>query len=125
MSTPQQAAVELRQAANAVLNNVNEAKQAAATDALRALIDGTPVLTGRARRSWTVGIGKRPRRAKRGANPEAAFATIKQAKPGEVIYIVNRVPYINRLNRGWSKKRPAGFYERAVQIARAAILRFN
>ena len=125
MSTPRNAVAEIKLAFDKAVEEVNKAKIAAATEALRTAIDGTPVLTGRARRGWTVGIGKRPRRAKKGASPEEGFQIIKTAKPGDTIYIVNRLPYMNRLNNGWSKKAPAGFFERAIARATAALARFG
>ena len=33
------------------------------------------------------------------------------------IYITNNVPYIDRLNNGWSQQSPAGFVDKAVQVA--------
>jgi hypothetical protein len=125
MSTPRNAVAEIKLAFDKAVDDVNKAKIAAATEALGVAIDGTPVLTGRARRGWTVGIGKRPRRAKKGANPEDGFAIIKSAKPGDTIYIVNRLPYMSRLNFGWSRKAPSGFFERAVAAATAALARFG
>ena len=125
MSTPRNAVAEINLAFDKAMDEVNAAKIAAATDALRSAIDGTPVLSGRARSGWTVGINKRPRGAKKKANPEDGFAIIKSAKPGDKIFIVNRLPYINRLNRGWSKKAPAGFFERAVARATATLARFG
>jgi hypothetical protein len=125
MSTPRNAAAAIRIEFDKLVDQANAAKIAAAESALRLVLDGTPVLTGRARRGWTVGLNKRPRRAKKGANPEDGFAVIKSAKPGEPIYIVNRLPYINRLNNGWSKKAPASFFERAVAAATATLARFG
>ena len=37
------------------------------------------------------------------------------------IYITNNVPYINRLNNGWSKQQPAGFVQRAIEKGLKAV----
>jgi len=95
------------------------------------LVKGTPVDTGRARSNWLVsngaptideiepyfpgdklGIGETD-------NAEEAInhgkEIIAQHPSGEVISISNSVPYIERLNDGWSKQAPALFVELAIQ----------
>ncbi len=47
-----------------------------------------------------------------------ARAVLATKKPGQKIYITNNLPYIRRLNDGYSKQAPAGFVERAVLIGR-------
>lgn len=37
------------------------------------------------------------------------------------IHIKNNTPHIERLNQGWSAQTPAGFFERALQIAQKSI----
>lgn len=39
-------------------------------------------------------------------------------KPGMTIYLTNALPYIRRLNDGYSKQAPAGFVERAELLGR-------
>ena len=58
---------------------------------------------------------------KRGTRPRTASLTqreaeqrIRSAKLGDTIYIVNGLPYATRLNAGWSKQAPSGFFELAV-----------
>jgi hypothetical protein len=48
----------------------------------------------------------------------AAKAVLKNKKPGQKIFITNNLPYIRRLNNGYSGQAPAGFVERAVLIGR-------
>ena len=125
MATPQVAAREIRKLAAEVETNANLAKQEVAETALRDLLANTPRLTGRARANWRIGINKRPARQVKASNdPSSGFGTIKSSKPGDIIYIVNRVPYIGKLNRGSSAKAPAAFLERALMAARAALTRF-
>lgn len=93
----------------------------------------TPVDTGAARRNWLVGSGS-PRLTAVPA-PASAGSAIAEAtadamrviaqhkgKPDESpIYITNNLPYINRLNQGWSKQAPVGFVEKAIADGQAAV----
>lgn len=45
-----------------------------------------------------------------------ALKVLEVKKPGQRIFITNNLPYIRRLNEGYSKQQPAGFVERAVLI---------
>lgn len=82
------------------------------------LVFSTPVDTGRARSNWQVELNQP---ASGTAEPVAASAAvaaaeakIATAKPGDTIHITNNLPYIGRLNDGWSAQAPAGFVETAV-----------
>lgn len=98
---------------------------ALATDA--AVVIATPVDTGRARSNWQVELGQ----AASGTldttdkSGQGAISQGKQVidtyKSGSSINITNNLPYIERLNNGWSAQAPAGFVERAVQIGVAAV----
>lgn len=91
---------------------------------LRGVVMRTPVDTGRARSNWHVSLGS-PVVIERdpyapgeklgigeGANAQATItigaATIEQAPAIGVIYLTNGLPYITRLEHGWSKQSPAG-----------------
>ncbi len=100
-----------------------------------AVVIGTPVDTGRARSNWQVNIGS-PADGTReaysegkdgstgGANAQAAIdqgkAEIGKYRGGSSIHITNNLPYIGRLNDGWSAQAPAGFVEKAVLVGVAA-----
>ena len=61
-------------------------------DLLESLKKFTPVKTGRAQRGW------------------------KERKKGKFSYVIeNRVPYINRLDEGYSKQRPKGVSRPALR----------
>lgn len=93
---------------------------------------GTPVDTGRARANWQVSVG-RPAEGVLPAPPSPSVgqqAALKQAQTalasyaggeGVEIHITNNLPYIRRLNDGWSKQAPAGFVETAVAAGVAAV----
>ena len=98
-----------------------------ALDIDSALVLTTPVDTGRARSNWQVSIGK------------TAFGTVDQPmSPSEAIgnakaelsklrdsddkiHITNNLPYIQRLNEGWSPQQPAGFVDQAVMTVVGSI----
>lgn len=92
--------------------------------ALRGVVMRTPVDTGRARSNWQVsvdtplltninayapgtklGIGEAGNAQ---ATIQAGSAIIDNAKPFGMIFISNGLPYINRLEHGWSGQAPAG-----------------
>lgn len=93
------------------------------------LVQGTPVDTGRARSNWQVQIGS-PTRSEiaayapgfdgstEGENTRAAIeqgkAVIQTRQPGQDIFISNNLPYIGRLNEGYSSQAPSGFVQEAI-----------
>lgn len=87
--------------------------------------EGTPVDTGWASANWWVSVGQAAT-GNDGSKGEVESQKAQQAtgitdllswEPSKgVIYITNNVPYINRLNNGWSQQSAAGFIDKAVQI---------
>lgn len=88
------------------------------------LVSSTPVDTGAARSNWLVGLGA-PRRetipplanGESATQPsvQAATSLIKSSNaPEQPIYISNNLPYIRRLNDGYSAQAPANFVQIAV-----------
>jgi hypothetical protein len=81
----------------------------------------TPVDSGRARGNWQVAIGSVPDGVleiedKTGsATISAAAATASGLRAGDVIYLVNNLPYIQRLEDGYSGQAPAGMVGLTVQ----------
>lgn len=92
-----------------------------------AVVIATPVDTGRARGNWQVALnapasGTLEVEDKSGAGAIAqGSSTIAGHKSGGSIHITNNLPYIGRLNDGWSAQAPAGFVQKAVLIGVAAI----
>lgn len=86
------------------------------------LIDDTPKDTGWASLNWVPNIGS-PFRGLAGT-PESldtsvqanGLNTLMNWNGEEVAYISNNVPYIQALNAGHSKKAPALFVEKAIQL---------
>jgi len=126
----------IRERGRQVEEGVNEIVKKTAIVADREVVLSTPVDTGRARSNWLLSLGgpstseiEAYAQGKGGssgtANANAAMAQAQAAvqarRPEQDVYISNNVPYIGRLNDGWSAQAPAGFVQAAVQRAAAAI----
>lgn len=114
----------------------HEKKVEAASAMLKMLVEVTPVDESTALSNWQVGVG-RPvgseippyvrgsKGSTAGASRSAAIAEglerIKNSQPGQPIYLSNLVPYIRRLNQGWSAQAPAGFVDRALMLGREIV----
>lgn len=90
---------------------------------LQSVVIATPVDTGHARANWQVGIDGEPseelaQEDKTGqATISAGNAVLQTKQPGQTIHIANNVPYIKRLNEGWSAQAPSGYIEKAINTA--------
>jgi hypothetical protein len=108
----------------------------AANAIVRDLVTVTPVDTSQALSNWQVAIGSPVGNridayfiGVHGSTQELSGASalakarsiLETKKPGQTIYISNVLPYIQRLNQGYSAQAPAGFVERAIIIGRGAI----
>ena len=90
---------------------------------------GTPVDSGWARGNW-IPSPETPVESAVGSEGDAASAQAAQQEgiakvsgytgPGAA-YVANNVPYIQRLNDGWSKQAPSGFVEAAVAKAEQTV----
>jgi hypothetical protein len=87
----------------------------------------TPVDTGRARSNWQVTIGTTASGTveiddKNGAaTMSKAVADSRGFKAGDTIYLTNNLPYIRRLEEGWSRQAPAGMVALTVQEFAAVV----
>ncbi|AUS01429.1 neck protein [Vibrio phage 1.285.O._10N.286.55.C12] len=94
---------------------------------------GTPIDFGWASSNWFISVGG-PTTGNGGqldadnpaavgvregqqASSVARFVTGYDYTNGQTVHIGNNVPYINRLNNGWSDQAPAGFVDDATQEA--------
>lgn len=111
----------------------NNLKKKIATAVIQDLVLSTPVDTSQALSNWQITLSSPnahridaiyPGRkgSTQDASSEAAIAIalklIQSVKPGQSIFIQNVLPYIRRLNDGYSYQAPAGFVERAQLIGR-------
>ena len=96
-------------------------------DMSESIIKQTPVDSGRAKGNWQPTINS-PASGTTGDLGEVSIgktgAVAAKLKLGDTFYLVNNLPYIKRLNDGWSDQAPAGFVDSTVsrfrQIARKA-----
>jgi hypothetical protein len=121
----------IRAFADSIPERGNDVKKAFAKEFLTAVVPATPVKSGKARSNWMVGVGKKnaATRSQVSRSGDVALTQgariISGAKVGQAIHISNNLPYIQRLNEGWSAQAPAGFIERAYQSAKAMLGRIN
>lgn len=107
--------------------NADRMVKEAAIAALDKVVHTTPHDTGQARANWQVAIrSARPINTPTEEQDYDGDATVAKGtaiirgtkrQPGQVIFISNSLPYIQRLNEGWSQQAAAGFVERSVQAA--------
>lgn len=80
---------------------------------------------GHFRRNWQVGVRRDPTRRIPGVDPTGAqalagsVASLRFYRRG-IIYVVNNVPYANRIENGWSTQAPEGVIGPAIAVANAA-----
>lgn len=108
------------QIASIMRGNISKVMRAATTEFYRQVTIATPVDTGRARHGWEITTdtpsdivppeGKYPPPKIQ----EHGEQNIINVDPQETIYITNRVPYIEKLNKGSSRQQPARFVELAA-----------
>jgi hypothetical protein len=106
------------------------------------LIEQTPVDVSTALSNWAVAVSG----SSYGASPipayvpgiagssaeasaqqavEAAKAALKAAQPKKALAIINAVPYLKRLNEGWSSQHPGGFVEASILVGKRAVKEYN
>lgn len=137
---------EARELAAAIRADIAEIVAETAITALATVVRATPVgnpnlwqnpgsappgyVGGHARRNWNVTINAPTSEiiGRQGDGPGGGAAlqdaiingtrTIRGQGDRLVSFVIqNNVPYIGRLNRGWSEQAPANFVEKAVQTA--------
>ena len=96
------------------------------------LVAATPILTGKARAEWQVGLDheptgellsreRPPTQVDYESYSQAAQAIIDSFQSGQTIYIVNNAPYIASLNAGFSAQASANFVQVAIDEAGAVL----
>lgn len=93
-----------------------------AIECFRRIILGTPVDTGRARGNWQASTGSPAAGEVNALDPTGAMAIAAMVsevaawtpKDDLPAFITNNLPYIQRLNEGWSKQAPAHFIEQVI-----------
>lgn len=84
---------------------------------------------GRARANWHVDIGRMSPRVLKSIDKTGeittarATAALRNAKAGVSIFIINNLPYIIPLERGWSSQAPAGMVAVTIREYQAVVRR--
>lgn len=116
---------ELDNFANLFPSTANQLIRLVALEALQNVVPATPVDTGRARSNWFVNVDTPINETtdETKYNPHLLSEASKLLSPtsSNVIWLTNNLPYIVRLNEGWSGQAPAGFVESSVKAAEKAI----
>lgn len=88
-----------------------------ALDIDRRVILETPVDTGAARSNWIASVGS-PNTSTVDVDIQGALskgaAVISGANDYETIYISNNLPYIQRLDQGWSGQQPNPYIDKII-----------
>jgi len=93
--------------------NADQVVRKTAIDLFSAVMQGTPVDSGRARGAWMADINKFSTTAPTTIRIDSAvtaeiIGTAAQYKAGDLITFSNNLAYIERLEYGWSKQAPQG-----------------
>lgn len=129
MADPNTFARRIGRIARQVSERADNIVQRASLAALAAVVTATPVDTGRARSNWLVALDLTPSETieTRGRDPgptiAAGAATIAQYDGGvnHAVHITNNLPYIARLDEGYSAQAPAGYVDQAIAVAVASV----
>ena len=98
-----------------------------ALDLFTSVILMSPVDEGRFRGNWQVAINNVPSGTVETLDPsgQAAIARVQASvqnfQSGQVIYLVNNLPYARRLEYGWSKQAPNGMVRLTEQRFRPIV----
>lgn len=128
----------MRVQGRAVADNADRLTRKVALAADAAVVLGTPVDTGRARSNWQAELDKPAegevnpfspgeagstggQNARSAIGAAAAVVSKYNGDRNREIHLTNNLPYIGRLNDGWSAQAPAGFVEEAVHAGAAQI----
>ena len=112
--------------ADTVKGNSEKTVRRAALAADQTIVTLTPVDLGRAKANWIVTVGKPNTGTVESPGAGAAESQALAQGRGVIagyklgaggIFITNNLPYIKRLNDGYSRKRPEGMLDGAIQAA--------
>lgn len=130
MSTINIFAKEMDDIALEVERNTLKITRRVSLDVVQYLAYTTPQLSGQASGNWKTTVGSPASDWDEGpSNPNvsisAARAALATLGKDQEVYIANNVPYIERLNEGYSGKAPVGFVEAAELVGLDSIERLK
>lgn len=122
---------QLRRIEEDILRRQSQVVRKITMDVFNNVIQMSPVDTGRFRGNWQVATGEAPTGTVEMTDPSGATVMaqvageVGQMEPGDVVYLVNNLPYARPLEDGHSQQAPGGMVALTVQrfqpIADAAI----
>lgn len=97
---------------------VKEERDSLALKIDQRVVKQTPVDTGAARRNWLVSFNRANTSQIAGGTADEAISqgqkAIKAAGAYGNLFIQNNLPYINRLNEGWSEQAPSKYVDAII-----------
>jgi hypothetical protein len=81
------------------------------------LVKNTPVDTGRAKANWNIDINTVD--TSKTENTTSQHKNITKTKITDTVFVSNHLPYIERLDQGYSQQAPSGFVDQSIQVAKA------
>lgn len=121
---------KMRVRGRVVAENADKLTRSVAVAVDSAVVFATPVDTGRARSNWQAELDAPAGGTVATLGGGAAQQSIDKAQAviqqyngdgNSSIHITNNLPYIGRLNDGWSAQAPSGFVEAAVHAGAARV----
>lgn len=116
---------ELESFSRTFFSTSNKLVRLVALEALKNIVIATPVDTGRARSNWFIGIDTpiddETDDTNWSSNLSTQEAKLLQPTDRTEIWLTNNLPYIVRLNEGWSEQAPEGFVEKGIAAAERSI----
>lgn len=111
--------LDIQRFADKAKGNMDLVVRKVALDIFGRVIEKSPVKSGRFKSNWLCAIGAIPEGTTLAVDVTAAITQVEAAalgvKAGDVVYLVNNLPYGPRLEFGWSKQAPAGMVRLTVQ----------
>lgn len=90
------------------------------------IIENTPADTGRAKGNWFASFEASSNETTESTHSQLNDALAKaNNSAGKVFYLTNNLPYINRLEYGWSKQAPSGMVRVSIKNANKALREFK
>lgn len=106
---------DLRKFAEAAQSSLDEGVRAICIELFSGVISDSPVDTGRFRGNWKLGFGVAPEGTSfTTGDPSGPIVQELNGKQvlGERVWLVNNLPYADRLEYGWSQQAPDGMVRR-------------
>lgn len=104
-----------------VIGNLEKTVRAVALVVDSTLVDTTPVKSGRARSNWNPSLNVPDGSIVEPGQKKSIDPINAAYKITDTILISNNLPYIKKLNEGYSQQAPAGFVDAALERGKRAV----